>query len=67
MPKVISPEIKEKILHLSKNNYLRQGEIAKMCGVSRMLVNSIVNKRPLKRTRPMSKGSVCPITGYKMN
>ena len=67
MPKVISQEIKEKILYLSKNNYLRQGEIAKMCGVSRPMVSALVNgRRTTKKENALRKqrGYICPITGW---
>jgi predicted XRE-type DNA-binding protein len=66
MPKVISPEIKQQIIQLSKNNYLRQGEIAKQFGVSRPTVNRLLSKKPRKKAeRRNDAGLTCPITGWK--
>ena len=67
MPKIISEEVKERILHLSKNNYLRQGEIAKLCGVSRPMVSALVNgRKTTKKGNALRKqhGVMCPITGW---
>lgn len=66
MPKLISPEVKEKIKKLAANNYRTQGEIAKQFGVSRPTVNRLLSKKPrVRRETRKDAGVVCPITGFR--
>lgn len=62
MPKVISDHTKTSIVNFARQN--TQTETAKRFNVSRMLVNSLINNRPLKRTRERQNKYRCPITGF---
>lgn len=62
MPKIVTPEIKNKIIRFARHT--TQTNVAEIFGVSRMMVNSLVNNRPIKRTRERKHQFKCPITGF---
>ena len=64
MPKLISDKIRAEIKdYVATTN--NQHQAAKKFNCSFMFVNSLVNNRPIKRTRTVSN-SRCPITGFKL-
>lgn len=66
MPKLISEEKKQKVKELAQNNYLRQGDIAKILGISRPTVSKLLSKKTRKRAEKRhDAGLPCPITGFR--
>lgn len=63
MPKLITKSLRTEIIEYAKST--NQSEAARKYKVSRMYVNAIVNKRPIKNSRDCKLFNHCPITGYR--